>query len=52
MACQIADALTDASISFQNTRGGGSVLDMRHSGKGQMAFRQAVELGLITLRKN
>jgi hypothetical protein len=52
MACQIADALTDAGIPFQITRGGEFVLDMRPSGKGQMAFRQAVELGLITLHAN
>jgi hypothetical protein len=49
---EVADALNDAGIPFQITKGGQFVLDMRHSGKGTMAFRQAVELGLITLHKN
>jgi hypothetical protein len=52
MACQIAGALADAGIPCQITRGGEFVIDMRPSGKGQMALRQAVELGPITLHKN
>lgn len=52
MARQIADALADAGIPFQITRGGEFVLDMRHLRKGTMAFRQAVELGPITLHAN
>ncbi len=52
MACQIADSLADAGIPYQIARGGEFVLDMRPSGKGQMAFLQAVELGPITLHAN
>jgi hypothetical protein len=41
MARQIADALSDAGIPCQITRGSEFVLDMRPAGKGQMACRRA-----------
>ncbi len=41
MACQIADAMADAGIPCQITRGSEFVLNMRPAGKGQMDFREA-----------
>lgn len=45
-------ALEDAGIPFTRQRNGGVVLDLSAQGLGQMAFRQAVELGIIKLSAN
>jgi ribulose 1,5-bisphosphate carboxylase large subunit-like protein len=48
----VAGALEDAGIPFTQQRGGGVVLDLTAQGMGQMAFRQAVQLGIIKLSRN
>ena len=48
----VEGALEDAGIPFTRQRNGGVVLDLSAQGHGQMAFRQAVELGFIKLSAN
>jgi hypothetical protein len=45
----VMDALDDAGISFTRQRDGQIVLNLS---SGQVAFKQAVELGLIKLSRN
>ena len=45
-------ALEDAGIPFTRRQGGGVVLDLTSWGMVQMAFRQAVQQGILKLSRN
>lgn len=45
----VAEALTDSGIKFTRMAAGGYLLDLTEQGRGQMNFKQAVQLGYITL---
>lgn len=49
---EVAQALNEAGIKWHRGGGGRFILDLTASGHGQMAFKQAVQLGFIKLRRN
>lgn len=48
----VEDALNDAGIKFRRLPQGGVLLDLKAQGQGELAFKQAVKLGIIKLRRN
>lgn len=48
----VENALNDAGIKFRRLPQGGVLLDLKSQGSGELTFRQAVKLGIITLRRN
>ena len=47
----VADALSERGIKFSRTASGGYLLDLTAQGRGQMMFKQAVQLGYIKLSR-
>ena len=48
----VADALNESGIKFSRLATGGYVLDLTAQGLGQMAFKQAVQLGYVKLSRH
>lgn len=48
----VEEALNDAGIKFTRMRSGGVLLDLTDQGRGQVTFKQAVQMGLIKLSHN
>lgn len=47
----VADALNESGIKFSRMAAGGYLLDLTEQGRGQMTFKQAVQLGYIKLNR-